>query len=711
MKTYYAHKAIDGRLQTVEDHLSGTAALAKEFATAFNAAEFGELVGQLHDIGKCTEAFQDRLNGGKRVDHSTAGAIECARIGQDMASMCVAGHHSGLPDKGIHVDSPGTPTLIGRLKLYLQQESKTTVDWHNPSLKARPEPDFSKEQFAYSMWGRMLYSCLVDADFLDTEAFMSNNKIVRGGYDSLSVLLKRLNDYLGKWGNPVSEINKMRNQILTDCIDSGNEKPGLFSLTVPTGGGKTISSLAFALNHAVLNGLSHVIYVVPYTSIIEQNAAVFKEILGTKNVLEHHSEAELIPSEDVEDYSSVSLATENWDIPVVVTTAVQFFESLFSNKASKCRKLHNICNSVVIFDEAQMIPSGHLRPCVATIGALVSHFGVSAVLCTATQPFVSDVLSKYAPLHSIREISKNVDKSFDLLKRVEYKQIGKTSLEELASELEQNKQVLCIVNTRKTAKLLYDLLNKEGCYHLSTLMYPKHRRETLDEVRKRLKEGEICRVISTSLIEAGVDVDFPIVYRELAGLDSIVQAAGRCNREGLRSYTESTVTIFQTEFKNPPLLEINIGATKEALNCNDDVGSVKSINDYFHSYRDLMGDNIDKTAAVKHLSEGISGCMLPYRTVAESFHMIDQATKTVYIPCEDNSVLVDAVKDNCADRATYRELGKYAVALYDKDYQELIESGDVEEYSSGDAFLVNKNLYNPDTGLSLKAEFGKATFV
>lgn len=712
MSTFFAHKTNDGRVQTVDEHLAGTAALAAEFGESFGAGDFGFLAGMAHDIGKYSEGFQKRLDGGPKVDHSSAGALECAAIGRDEVGMCVAGHHAGLPDYGNMVDGTESDTFIGRLKRFMPQRGRAYPGWTGPLPETASPPDFG-DDFTDSFWIRMLFSCLVDADYLDTERFMSDSSVRRGGYEDLGVLRDRLNSYTAKWDGAENGLNGLRNEIRRACVRAGKQEKGVFTLTVPTGGGKTVSSLAFALEHALTHGMKRIIYVIPYTSIIEQNAAVFREILGDENVVEHHSESEQSYSEDVNPtLQKAALATENWDAPVIVTTAVQFFESLYSDKPSKCRKLHNIANSVIIFDEAQSIPVGHFLPCFAAICVLVRRFGVSAVLCSATQPFVSDILDKYLPGKKPTEICVNVDRVFFALERVRYRQLGQLTKETLAEILAGEKQALCIVNTRRAAKELYDLLPREGTYHLSTLMMPQHRRKTLSVIRKRLADGLPCRVVSTSLIEAGVDVDFPLVFREIAGLDSIVQAAGRCNREGKRPLDESIVSVFELEGNIPRLQRINVGATRETLSISDDLGSRESVERYFRVFRNLIGqESTDQADTVKNLTQGIAGDRLPFRTVAEAFHLIDQNTNTVYVPTEESKDLIEEIRRGEARRSTFRRLGQYGVNVYEKHYRDLLDAGDIEELTPGCGVLINPTVYDENTGLSLNADSGRAEFV
>lgn len=698
---FYAHKREDGSYQTVAEHLEGTAKLSADFASAFGEEEMGRLVGLAHDIGKCSDGFQKRLEGDIKVDHSSAGALECAKLNQMFAACCVMGHHGGLPDFGNRrVDNIGTPTFCGRLKKAIEGSiPKYTWDGLLPSI----EQHYSNDNLYNSMWIRMLYSCLVDADYLDTEAFVLQRS--REEHTSLKDLSKRLDEYIKPWFPPKTELNTLRCEILEQCREAAASERGIYTLTVPTGGGKTISSMAFALKHAVQNDMQRVIYVIPYTSIIEQNAKVFRDIFGEENVVEHHSSV----TEDGESDSVLKrrLATENWDAPIIVTTAVQFFESLYSNKPSKCRKLHNIANSVIVFDEAQMIPASRLRPSVAAIAMLAEKFRSTVVLCTATQPVLDDLIGEYSQL-TVTEICPDTEPTYEAFRRVTYKDGGKLSNDELCQELSTQEQVLCIVNTQKTAQEVYEMLPKKGSYHLSTLMHPKHRRATIDEIRQRLKQGLCCRVVSTSLIEAGVDVDFPRVYREINGLDSIVQAAGRCNREGKRLANESIVTYFTGEGKPPILQEINIAAAKEALK-KGAPSDPETVRRYFSSWRALKGDALDKSKTVTSLREGISGCLMPFKTVAERFRYIDDTSKTIYIISE-NEALWQRLSDRSADRKDYREAGQYAVNIYENVYNALLSSGDIRAIDEDSAILINTALYDEKLGFRAKVESGKAYF-
>lgn len=708
-----AHGATDEHPegQSIEAHLKGTGDLAETFAAEFGAAANGKLCGLAHDIGKYSDEFQLRLRGGKKVDHATAGAIECFKIKAAFEAVCVIGHHSGLPNVG-HKDADTTEsqTFFGR-KLRAEQGGIPDYRKNWNGHIALPQDYFrpSGRGFATAFYIRMLYSCLVDADYIDTETFM-NGDAGRGNYEPLSALCDKLTAYISKWNNPTREIDILRQKILNSCIEKASAPRGIFSLTVPTGGGKTVASMAFALNHAAANSMKRIIYVIPYTSIIEQNAKVFRDILGQENVVEHHSSVsyELSENADELEYRS-ALATENWDAPVIVTTAVQFFESLYANRSSKCRKLHNIANSVIIFDEAQMIPSNNLRPCVAAIAELVRAYNATAVLCTATQPAIDEMLLEYSKKESVVELCPDVDGMFEKFRRTSFEKEGRLTTDELVSRLESQQQVLCIVNTRKFAQEVYEALPSEGRFHLSTLMCPVHRKQKLDEIRERLKSGKTCRVVSTSLIEAGVDVDFPRVFREMAGLDSILQAAGRCNREGKRSAESSIVTVFESENKVNKLIAVNRDAAEETVRDWTQPNTTSTIERYFKAYRDFLR-NDDKSGVMTASEKGISGCGLPFEWIAKEFKLIDQNTFTVYISVGEGKELISRLREGERSRELYRKAGMYSVSIYENHFNALINAGAAEPFGEDAAFLTDCSLYSDEKGLSTDVDGGNALF-
>ena len=711
MVRYLAHIAQDNRRQTVSEHLNGTAELCAAFAAAFGAGEQGRLAGLAHDLGKYSAAFQRRLEGSaERVDHSTAGAAECCKLNLASAAFAVAGHHGGLPDGGGQGDHYEDKTFCGRMKKAALGKLEPYEAWRKEiRLTPAPPPAFSgwpEEMF----FTRMLYSCLVDADFLDTETFMAGREQARGGGDPMEALEDKLRSYVSGWFPPETELNRERCAMLERCINQGEARsPGLFTLTIPTGGGKTVASLAFALRHARTNGLRRIIYVIPYTSIIEQNAQVFRDILGEENVLEHHSGVLYdIADEARPENARLARATENWDMPVVVTTAVQFFESLFASRSSQCRKLHNLAQSVIIFDEAQMLPVPYLRPCVFAISQLVKRYGVSAVLCTATQPALDGMFREFLPDRPAVELCPQEAFHREVFQRVAFRREGKLSWEAAADRISGQKQALCIVNSRKSAQKIYSLLAPEGAFHLSTLMYPTHRKAALAEIRARLKNGLPCRVVSTSLIEAGVDVDFPAVFREEAGLDSILQAAGRCNREGKRPAGESIVTIFQGESLPPSLFEIPTAAGRQALNRYDQPDSPEAIRCYFQELLHLKGPEALDQKGILALMERE---YMPFRKAAERLRLIDSETKTIYIPLGEGEKLVRQLRSGERSRALFRALGQYGVSVYPQHFEALDLAGNLEVLEDGSAVLINTALYDSSTGLSLTADSGKGLFI
>lgn len=710
---YLAHLTEDGRTQTILEHLKGTASLCSAFAAAFDAEAQGHLAGMAHDIGKYSAAFQRRLHGGPKVDHASAGAFECLKTQQLAAAFAISGHHGGLPDGGSRGDAAGAGTFWGRINRASQRNLEDYHAWQSEfSLPHANTPAFAGTRLEGMFFTRMLFSCLVDADYTDTGAFMDNSPYLPASSSSMEELWRRLETYVSGWFPPKGALNMQRCVILEQCMSAGAQYgPGLFTLTVPTGGGKTVASLSFALAQAKARRMKRIVYVIPYTSIIEQTAQIFREILGDENVLEFHSGVQFDQQED--DASSPETApltrsVETWDVPVIVTTAVQFFESLYACRPSKCRKLHNLAQSVLIFDEAQMLPLPYLRPCVWAIAQLVRHYGASAVLCTATQPALDPIFQEFAPEIPIREICPMAEAHWESFRRVSFQQAGTLSWMDLAARLQQQEQVLCVVNTRRAAREVFHQLSGPGNFHLSTLMYPAHRRRILDEIRRRLRDGLPCRVVSTSLIEAGVDVDFPAVYRELSGLDSILQAAGRCNREGKRPPEDSIVTIFQGEDPPPRLFETSIGAGKIVLDHCQDVSSRAAIHTYFSTLLDLKGAEAQDAHHILPLMESE---FFPFRTVAERFHLIESPTTTVYLPLEEGAGLVELLRSGQYSRTLYRRLGQYGVSVYPQHLAALEQAGALEHLEDGSVVLRDIGLYTQTTGLTLEPSGGNALFI
>ena len=740
---YFAHSK-DGLDQTewqcLKDHLVNTANLAAEFGRDAGVSELARVAGLMHDIGKYSEAFQRRLEGSKRrVDHSTAGAKEIIALFRDqpqktfanILAYCIVGHHTGLPDYGSNADVEGGGTLLARLdrsKLEDYSAYKTEInrtDLHLPKrLFIRPIRNYrgkSLPGFSVSFLTRMVYSALVDADYQETETYIHADTKSRGGYVSIKDLCQAFTHYLQKFDNPVGEINRKRTETLKACLAKASEKPGFFTLTVPTGGGKTLTSMGFALNHAAAHGLKRIIYVIPFTSIIEQSAAEFKKPLGEINVLEHHANFDWeqkrkarseLPDDQTNNVDAkLKLAAENWDIPVVVTTNVQFFESLFANRSARCRKLHNLAKSVIIFDEAQMLPREFMVPCMDAVQELVQNYGASAVFCTATQPSLERFLAPNTP---VMELAPNPQALFDFYRRVQVKNRGKLPDDDLLEEMHTHPQVLCIVNTRKHAKGLFDRffrLAGEGCFHLSTLMCPMHRKETLYTIRRRLENGENCRVVSTQVMEAGIDVDFPIGYRAMAGLDSIIQAAGRINREGKRESGEIHVFEPDTPFikKTPIFVQQGLAVSESILrHYSDDPVSIKAINAYFRMLYTLHDErSFDAREIIPCFEKGLGELNFDFKTAAERFNLIDNNTVPVIVPYnEEAKQLIGELKYTPYPATTLRKLQMYTVNIYEYEFESLRSKGVIETYHEKYGILNNQIFYDAQTGLILPADDG-----
>ncbi|QHI69682.1 CRISPR-associated helicase Cas3' [Tichowtungia aerotolerans] len=717
---FYAHSnGLDpAHWQPLETHLKNVAEKAADFAQPFGGEEWGRLIGINHDLGKGTLAWQawlrqvngisDEFSGhyAGHPAHADAGAqwlfSQSKQAGQLLA-YCVAGHHGGLPNWNEGSVRAGLKVRLNQSMPNMKLAKVSSIPAELPFVLDPERLGFQLQFFA-----RMLFSCLVDADYLDTEMFIDGEKARwRSGYPKLDELSKcfwmRFNALREKV-DIASPVNRQRERVLRDCLSAAGNEPGLFSLTVPTGGGKTLASLAFALKHAKKYEKRRIIYVIPFTSIIEQNAAVFRDMLSKDAVLEHH--CNFIP--DDSDWKT-RLASENWDAPVVITTNVQFFNSFYANKPSKCRKLHNVSDSVVIFDEVQAVPVEKLKPCLEIIKELSSGYGVSSVLCTATQPAVEYSDQFQSGLQNVREIVGDVAELFSSLKRTEESFVGVLEVGELAGRLSNENQVLCIVNTRKQALDVFKALpESEGSIHLSALMHPDHRTKTLAEVRQRLDDGLPCRVVSTQLIEAGVDVDFPCVYRAVSGIDSIAQAAGRCNRNG-KYQTPRPVCVF--EFPEDASCAFFRQAAQSAAKLFDRYSGRLTVpecvreyfSDYFWKNEQRMDDGETLQRCLRAQTLEIS-----FRDIAE-FQMIKTATIPIIVALEDEALeLVHALDFAEHSGGILRRLQKYTVQVYSYQFDEICDW--LEEPVPGVFVLKSEELYSHETGLQCNPPQGQAFF-
>ncbi|RQD74710.1 MAG: CRISPR-associated helicase Cas3', partial [Candidatus Syntrophonatronum acetioxidans] len=696
---YYAHSNdnLDSSgWHLLKDHLEDTAKLASDFAKAFNADQLGYIAGLLHDVGKYSPDFQKRLQGEKtKVDHSTAGALVALQSHKTfgkLLSYIIAGHHCGLTDWGSEVDES---SMVGRVnKKSIPDYSAYKEEIYLPDMSKLSFPIKSSPSglgFSVQFFIRFLYSALVDADFIDTESVLNVEKAsLRGGKTDFCEMLSKLDAHLADMDTSASQtfINRQRKEILSNCREKASIAPGLFTLTVPTGGGKTLSSMAFALKHLLAHSMERIIYVIPYTSIIEQNAAVFKKILGEEVVLEHHSNFNY-PEDDMREteleYNSqtlakIKLASENWNVPIITTTNVQFFESLFAAKSSRCRKLHNIANSIIIIDEAQMIPTGYLRPCVNALLELVANYKASVILCTATQPAINSFIpSDLKPV----EIMDSPLKLYNVFQRVEVKDLGPLTDDSLSELILRHKQVLCIVNSKKHARLLFEKISNKkdenSVFHLSTRMCPVHRSQILEEVRESLKRGDACRLVSTQLVEAGVDLDFPFVYRSMAGIDSIAQAAGRCNRHGLSD--KGQVYVFRPEKHGLPAgwLSRTASIGEEIFKKNEDPLSLDAIKDYFAMLYAIEAEKLDKEKIMQLIQEQESSLSFPFRIIASKVKLIDENTTSVIIPWENSckELLQQAAWSDRPGRFS-RRLQKYSVQVFESEFKEMLSFGIIE---------------------------------
>lgn len=706
-RNHFAH-SLPGRpipeWEPLEDHLGRVAERAARFAEPFGASELARLAGRWHDLGKYRWAFQEYLRrtgttaeeegerSGPTVDHSTAGAIHSVRAipkpaGRLLAYL-IAGHHAGLPD------------AVGEASSLLRRLERS--DLLEDALRAEPPAEFlappdriderppSSDPRRIHLWIRMIFSALVDADFLETEAVLDPERSSRRpGWRSLDELEEALIRYLEvKVRGASGPMAEPRSKVLESCRAAASLPPGAFSLTVPTGGGKTLSSMAFALGHAHANGLRRIIYVIPYTSIIEQTADVFREVFGPDSIVEHHSN--LAPDRDDE---RSRIAAENWDAPVIVTTNVQFFESLFASRTSRCRKLHNIARSVIVLDEVQLLPPEFLDPIRQALDSLVRDFGSTVVLSTATQPSL---------LPGAREIvAIPEDLSRELRRvRVEWPSSPETdSWEALADRIRSHERVLCIVNRRDDARALASLMPPDTI-HLSALMCGEHRSRVIRRIREALAGAGSVRVVSTQLVEAGVDIDFPVVFRAMGGLDSIAQAGGRCNREW--RLPKGRLIVFHPPRRSPiGMLRKAEDTTRELLEVSPEIDLSPGT---FQRYFDLFFrkvNSLDREGILRLLEPGDPRSPeIQFRTAAQRFRLVDDSSyRAVVVTWGEGEKLVRRLRREGPSRGLLRRLQRFTVNLPERQLRPLLASGDIVELDSEILVQQRSRLYDERFGL------------
>jgi len=783
-----AHSDGENPPHLLRDHLLDVAELAASKAAGIEGGEpWARIAGRWHDLGKYRPGFQKYVRQAKGDDahiegrvpgrdktHSAAGALWAKNTLKDkfgasgelasrVLAYLIASHHAGLYDWNGGLDERLNETdsraEMQEALAACPHEEITAIGNFVPDLRNIPGGSAG-----FSLWVRMLFSCLVDADFLDTEEFFDAGKVhARQGFPVLDAMHVAFDAYMegkAREAKP-SDVNTHRADILRQCRDKATLASGFFSLTVPTGGGKTLSSLAFALEHIkahpAKSGQRRIIYAIPYTSIIEQTADEFRKALkslGDEVLIEHHSQAD---ADEKDETARSRLACENWDAPLIVTTNVQLFESLFAAKTSRCRKLHNIVNSVIVLDEAQQLPPDFLQPILDVLNLLVKHYGVTVVLCTATQPALSssnyfEASQNLRGLENVREIIDDPDSLYAQLKRVnvELPSDWQMPMEwpTVAAALLAEDCTLAIVNTRKAARDLYKLL-PPGTLHLSALMCGEHRTAVIDEIKARLnakREGSDqrpLRVVSTQLVEAGVDLDFPVVWRALAGLDSIAQAAGRCNREG-KIEEGGRVVVFVPPGRMPA------GSMQKAASAcistsHDQAADPLSRKLFARYFQDFyQATNLDKhgicglvrssapdqgklisavysdqlpSHLVERVTEQIAASVnIQFRSAAKAFRLIDDkesATVIVrYQAREDHiDMLLNTITKEGPNRWSMRKLQRYTVTIKKRDADKLLARGDFSLPMPGLYVLESAALYHEEIGLLIDDVFNPGGFV
>ena len=715
---YYAH-TLEGKSeekwQTIKEHSEKVATLVKQFSAAWCTNEYAEDLGLLHDVGKYQADFQRRLHGEKMsVEHSIAGAKRWIEMKwPESGAYCIAGHHSGLPDVGNRTDSEDEPTLLGRVKREQQDYSACKDELSFTEINTFPAKDAvcmngnnaddSKKEYAF--WTRMMFSCLTDADYLDTEEFCSGRK-ERGIHTDFTACRELINRHISQF-QADTPIKRAREALRRQVMSHTDEKSEIYLINMPTGSGKTLTSMQFALERAILSHKKHIIYVIPYTSIIEQNAKVFKDIFGADTVLEHHCNFDYESVKDANMRERLKRTAENWDASIIVTTNVQFFESIYGNRGSELRKLHNIADSVIVFDEAHMFPSLFFQPCLEAVRILTQRYHCEAVFMTATMPDFHTWMREFV-CGGVKTLDLTEDKSsFPIFDRCKIESLAQLSSEKLAGLAAEAENSLIVVNSRKAARQIYQLLPGKK-YHLSTYMTHDDRSRVIAEVRNSLVKREHFCLVSTSLIEAGVDLDFDLVFRELAGLDNLLQTAGRCNREGKKRNCKTYAFEFEEEDLRPHGKSLDEFITKQAF-CRDtfekyrDLASPEAVEFYFnrlYAYTLDSRKSMDFKTAFSPASCGIDGFGFNYAQYARDFRLIDEDTQPLVIATEDNRETVMPLLEAAAygGMAAMRQLQKYSISLRPYEFEKLTKAGAVCD-EKGIRYLGCERYYSRETGI------------
>ena len=711
---YIGHTSDDGRKQLLLDHLNGTSKLCRENANEF-WADIAEFVGQIHDIGKYTSGFQKRINGAEniRVEHAICGAKEVAKAPPKsyvpMIEYCVAGHHSGLPDGGTKVDGEEDSTLHGRMKRktgdYSAYENEVKLEYPKDNLRELFDVSNQREIIErYSFFTRYLFSCLTDADFIDTERFVTPNtdRGIDGDFQkAYEKVCEKLNSFKIE-----TKLQESRSIIQEQVYKSVESNANVYTLNMPTGSGKTLCSIRAALKTAIENKKKRIIYVIPYVSIIEQTAKVFEDIFGdVLPVLQHHSNYDFDDdkNEDENEITSEKLkrSCENWDAKLIVTTNIQFFESLYHYKGRRLRKLHNLADSVIIFDEIHMLPIDYIQPCLRAIGYVTKYLNSTAILMSATMPNYDKFMERYMSGVKIENAVKDTS-LFNVFDKCKYEYIGKCELASLAEKAQEYDNALIIVNKRKTARELYDICSGNK-YHLSTYMTPLHRSEIIAKIKEDIKNGINTTVISTSLIEAGVDLDFKAVFREIAGIDNILQSGGRCNREGKMDMGDVFVFEtdggnYQTKKKSDIIIRANI--TRNLFEEFENISTDKCIKEYYGRLLNYKEKKIEENTITAIMGNDLRIDGIPFRTYAESFNFIDNQVIGIVIPCDENRGLIKELKDG--KLSVKRNLQRYSASVNKDEFKELFQIGIIETLDCGVCILANTDYYKSDVGLTLE---------